>query len=147
MKRLAILASMFIVGCAGSVRPIQNNQGRKPHNEDHVITLNWSQSVANNGFCSSTVTSSCISGFNEGFMSGVAQNQLHNDNTSVCTGSTQTMSCTSTFNGILPIGSIVFYVVTTFVDQNGAAGVTTAALSPAVNVSADPAQNVTVTVK
>ena len=141
---MALISSLLgLTGCQSSVRPIQNNQPLHPKLEDHSISLTWNQSTVNNGFCSSTVLVSCISGFNEGYISGTAtQNQLHNDLPAVCSGTNQPLNCTSTFNGVLPIGNVVFYVVTTFVDQNGVAGLTTAALSPAVLVSADPAQNV-----
>jgi hypothetical protein len=142
MKRLAILVTMFLVGCAGSVRPIQNHQPQSKPLVDHSITLTWNQSTVNNGFCSSTVTTSCISGFNEGYVVGTTQTQLHTDLPAVCTGTTQPLNCASTFNGIIPIGNDVFYVVTTFVDQNGVAGLTVAALSPGVPVGADSAQNV-----
>lgn len=115
--------------------------------EDHSITGTWNQSFANNGACSSTVTTSCISGFNEGYLQGTTQVQLHTDVVSVCTGTTQPETCTSTFNGILPIGAITFYVATTYVDQNGVVGMTPAALSVPVQVSADPATNVNFSVK
>jgi hypothetical protein len=109
---------------------------------DHSITLTWQQSFVNNNACSTTVTTSCISGFNEGYMQGTTQIQLHNDIPTVCTGTTQPEPCSSTFNGLLPIGNVTFYVVTTFLDQAGVAGVTSSALSPPVLVKADPAQNV-----
>ncbi|MGH9487130.1 MAG: hypothetical protein ACRD04_06010 [Terriglobales bacterium] len=44
----------------------------------------------------------------------------------------------------MPIGNVVFYVVTTFNDQTGKAGATAAALSPAVAVGADSATAVVV---
>ena len=72
--------------------------------------------------------------------------QLHTDTLSVCSGATQPESCTSTFNATLPIGDVAFYVVTTYNDQNGAAGATAAATSPAMSVGADKAQNVTATI-
>ena len=118
-----------------------------PADLDHSITMKWNQSFANNGACSGSVTTSCISGFNEGYLNGTTPVQLHNDVASVCTGSTQPEACTSTFNGVLPIGNIVFYVATTYVDQNGAAGVTAAANSAGTPVASDAAQNVTVTVQ
>jgi len=139
MKRLLLL-SLLLSGCA--VRRVP-----PPVIVDHSIAFTWNQSFANNGACSATVTTSCISGFNEGYLSGATQVQLHTDIATVCTGSTQPESCASTFNGILPIGNIVFYVVTTYVDQNGVAGVTAAALSSAVPVGADAATNVKVTVQ
>ena len=138
---------LLLTGCAGSVIPIKNVVPQNKPLVDHSITGTWNQSTVNNGFCSSTVTTSCISGFNEGYLQGTTQVQLHNDTTAVCSGTTQPLNCASTFNGILPIGSITFYVVTTYVDQNGLAGVTAAALSAPVPVGADPATNVNFSVK
>lgn len=111
---------------------------------DHSITLTWQQSFANNPSCSSTVAVSCISGFDEGYQSDPSTDvQLHTDSAQVCAGTTQPESCTSTFNGTLPIGNVTFYVKTQYKDQAGTAGETAAALSSAVPVGADPAQNVT----
>lgn len=142
---LTCLLLLTVSGCS-SHRPIQPDRKPKP-NLDHSITGTWNQSFANNGACSTTVTTSCISGFNIGYLSGATQVQLHNDAASVCTGTTQPESCTSTFNGLLPIGSITFYVATTFVDQNGVAGVTPIATSAPVQVGADPAVNFKVVVQ
>ena len=112
---------------------------------DHSITMSWQQSFANNPPCSQTVAVSCISGFSEGYLAGgTTQTQLHADTAAVCSGSAQPELCTSTFNGVLPIGAIVFYVSTAYKDQNGAAGVTSAAVSAPVPVGADVAVAVTV---
>lgn len=147
-RKLSLLILAFaLAGCAGRkpISPVVSPEA-KPL-VDHTITLVWNQSTVNNGFCSSTVTTSCISGFNEGYVVGTTQTQLHTDTPTVCTGTTQPLSCTSTFTGIIPIGNDIFYVVTTYLDQNGAAGVTTAALSPGVAVGADPSTNVRATVQ
>jgi hypothetical protein len=129
------------------VTPPAVDEHKKPL-EDHSISLTWQQSFVNNNACSSTVTTSCISGFNEGYVVGASQTQtqLHTDAAAVCTGTTQPEICTSTFNGLVPIGNVIFYVATTYVDQNGAAGVTSAALSAPVAVSADKADKVNATV-
>lgn len=109
--------------------------------------MNWQQSFANNGACSSTVTTSCISGFVEGYLDTTGkQVQLHTDTTAACTGTTQPESCTSTFNGLLPIGAVTFYVATTYANQSGSAGTTAAATSQPVTVAADTPVNITVTV-
>jgi len=153
----ALVLLILLVGCHHQVVV------QPPAAADHSITVNFNQSFANNGLCSTTVTTSCISGFDEGYVTGTLStttvpapctstvttncaNQLHTDTGAICSGSTQPEACTSTFSGILPIGSIVFYVVTTYVDQNGNAGETTPALSSAVPVVADTSTNVVVTV-
>lgn len=143
---MALIFTLLLAGCSSS-RPISNSAGRKPHDKDHTISFTWNQSFANNGICSTTVTTSCISGFNEGYVSGTTDVQLHNDTSAVCTGTTQPESCASTFNGVLPIGLVTFYVATTYVDQNGVAGVTAPALSSPVQVNADPATLVKVVVQ
>lgn len=147
MKRLAaILLAVLAAGCSAA-RITAPQPDDKHKLVDHTITLTWNQSTVNNGFCSATVTTSCISGFNEGYVVGTAQTQLHTDTPAVCSGTTRPLNCTSTFNGIIPIGNDVFYVVTTYLDQNGAAGVTAPPLSPAVPVGTDPATNVKATVQ
>lgn len=147
MRKIILAAALLLAGCSASHITAQQPDLNKHKLVDHTITLTWNQSTVNNGFCSSTVTTSCISGFNEGYVVGTAQTQLHTDTPAVCSGTTQPLNCTSTFTGIVPIGNDVFYVVTTSLDQNGAEGVTTAALSPAVPVSADAAVNVKATVQ
>jgi hypothetical protein len=146
MKRLPLLAVFLLLGCGGVRNPITVNTQQHKKLEDHSISMTWQQSFVNNNACSSTVTTSCISGFSEGYMVGTSQTQLHTDTAAVCSGTTQPENCASTFNGLIPIGNVVFYVATTFIDQNGAAGVTSAALSPPVPVSADKAVNVNATV-
>lgn len=143
--RLSLLVlTLALAGCAAQRTPAPV-PGPKPL-VDHTIGLTWNQSTVNNGFCSSTVTTSCISGFNEGYLSGTTQVQLHTDTPAVCTGTTQPLNCTATFNGILPIGNVVFYVTTTYLDQAGAAGTTAAGTSAAVPVGADAATNVKATI-
>ena len=143
--RKILLIALLLAGCKHvSVRP---SQPPPVGAQDHTITLSWSQSFANNGACSSTVTVSCISGFIEGYITGTStENQLHSDAIAVCTGSTQPESCQSVFNGVVPIGNVIFYVRTTYVDQTGNPGSVGPALSPAVSVSADTAINVKVIV-
>jgi len=118
-----------------------------PPAADHTITFTFNQSFANNGACSTTVTTSCISGFNEGYLSGSTQVQLNTALPSICTGTTQPETCTSTFSGVLPIGAITFYVTTTYVNQSGVAGTAAPTDSSPVNVGADAATNLNVTVQ
>ena len=141
----AIVAScVAIVGCPkypGVTPPAP------PPAADHSITLAWNQSFANNPPCSATITTSCIAGFNEGYLAGGANEvQLHSDSPASCSGTSQPESCTSTFNGTLPIGDVTFYVKTAYKDQDGADGVTAAATSSPVSVGADKAENVTATI-
>ncbi len=131
-----------MIGCKAKAVP----PGSPPSpSADHSITLNWDQSFANNPACATASTTSCIAGFDEGYVQSDGSDvQLHTDGPSVCAGTTEPEGCTSTFNGTLPIGNVVFYVVTTFNDQTGKAGATAAALSPAVAVGADSATAVVV---
>ncbi len=119
-RAAALLAALACAGCAAQKTAV-NPPAPAPANGDHSITLTWQQTFADSPACSSTVTASCISGFSEGYVSGSSQEQLHTDTTAVCTGSAQPETCTSTFNGVLPIGVVTFYVNTAYVDQNGAA--------------------------
>jgi hypothetical protein len=133
------------VGGCKAKAPVNPAPSPSPAAADHSITFTWNQSFANNQPCSASLTESCISGFDEGYVSGTADIQLHSDAAGVCSGTTQPENCTSTFNGTLPIGNVTFYVTTTYVDQNGnALSVATPALSSPVAVGADPASNVAV---
>jgi hypothetical protein len=139
-----LILAVILSGCAAHA-PVPGPTPRPT--ADHTIELTWNQSFANNPACSTSVTVSCISGFNLGYLDTAGnQVQLHQDAPAVCTGTVDPRACASTFNGTLPIGSVVFYCVTTFKDQNGADGVTARATSPAVQVGADPATNVKATI-
>lgn len=148
MKIRAIaLALLFLAGCSHSTAV--NPPAPPPANADHSITLSWTQSEANNGACSSTVTTSCLSGYTEGYLSGTTKVSLHTDTMAVCTGSNSAaLACTSTFNGTLPIGSVTFYVVLNYADSNGnaqsLAAVTTAT---ATQVAADAPTGLTAAVQ
>jgi hypothetical protein len=120
-----------------------------PTNADHTVTLSWSQSEADSPVCSATVTTSCLSGYSEGTMSGATFTSLHTDTMAVCTGTAEPLSCTTTFQtAALPIGSVTFGLVLNYVDQNGAAqklaAVTTAS---AIQVAADSPTALTATVQ
>jgi hypothetical protein len=141
---ISLLSILLVSGCGHA--PIPTLAPPPPGLKDHSVTLTWQQSFANNGACSSTVTVSCISGFYEGYMTGTTQTQLNTNTSAVCTGTVQPENCTATFNAVLPIGIVVFYVVTTYIDQNGVAGVTASATSVGVPVAADKPTGLTVTV-
>ena len=118
-----------------------------PPAPDHSLTLTWNQSFANNPPCSTSVTTSCITGFVEGYLDTAGkQIQLHTDTAAVCAGSTQPETCTVTFNSTFAMGQITFYVATTFVDQAGSANVTAADTSTPVLVGADAPTSVKATV-
>lgn len=139
-----ILGGLALAGCAARVPAPA--PGPAPI-VDHTIKINWLQSFVNNPACSSTVTTSCISGFNEGYIDTTGkQVQQHVDTAAACSGATQPEACATTYNGVLPIGAVTFYVATTYLDQAGAAGVTAAGLSAPTAVAADPASIVTVVV-
>jgi hypothetical protein len=113
---------------------------------DHSITLSWTQSFADNFTCSSTVTTSCISGFQEGYVSGSTNVQQHTDTTAIC--NTTSGACTTTYSGTLPIASVTFYVVTTYVDASGIPGTTAATTTASpVQVAADAPTGLTATVQ
>lgn len=141
---LCVLGGLSLAGCAAAPPAHVTLPGQLV---DHTITLKWNQSFVNNPGCSTSVTTSCISGFNEGYLDATGkQVQLHTDTAAVCAGTTQPEACSSVFNGLLPIGMVPAYVVTTYLDQAGAAGVTAAGVSPPMQVGADQATNVTFTV-
>lgn len=122
MKRFLFLLPLLVLLCGCPKSTVVTPPTTPPVSADHNITLTWSQTFADSPACSTTVTTSCISGFTEGFISGTAtQNTLHTDTSAICTGSSQPEACTSTFNGIIPMGAISFFVNTTYVDANGAA--------------------------
>lgn len=146
VKLLPLLCLLF-AGC--SAHQVAVNPPGNPPNADHTIKLDWTQSFANNKACSATITTSCINGFQEGYMVGSTPTQMHADTTTtICSGSSDPLSCTTTFNGLLPLGQVNFYVITTGVDQNGAAtfSTSTQTATPS-NVTLDSAQNVKATVQ
>jgi hypothetical protein len=114
---------------------------------DHSLTITWNQSFANNPACSATVTTSCITGFVEGYLDAAGKAvQLHTDTVAVCSGPTDPLSCTSTFNATFAMGQVTFYVATTYVDLNGSANTTSPGQSTPVLVGADPPANIKATV-
>lgn len=145
MRKLIPLVLLLLAGCAAHNTPVQPPS---PPNKDHLVTLTWSQSFANNKACSSTVTVSCISGFQEGTIVGTTETQFHADSLTttpgMCTGTGDPLSCTTQFNAMLPLGAVNFYVLTTGIDQNGNA---VTAANPATTatpsqVALDSASNV-----
>lgn len=140
---LATLLLLVIGGCGVHSTTVPPPTG----NLDHTITMNWTQSFANNSPCSSTVTTSCFTGFNEGYTIGTTNTQIHTDTTAVCSGTTQPEACTSKFNSTLPLTSVVFYVTATYLDASGNAGVTGQAVSTAQTITADVPSSLTVTVQ
>lgn len=141
---MALVVALWLTGCAGQA-PIAVNP--PPISTDHTLIFAWHQSFTNNPPCSATLTTSCITGFNEGYLDATGKPvQLHTDTAAVCSGTTQPEACTSTFSATFAMGQITFYVETTFVDLTGAANVTARDLSTPVLVGADAATGVTVTV-
>ena len=148
MKRL--LATLFIMfalcGCPKST-PVTPPAPPPVGSVDHSITFTFNQTFADNPACTASIITSCINGFDEGYISGTStQNMLHSDSSAICTGSAQPEPCMTTFNGTVPLGPVVFYVITTGVNASGVAIVSTATMSSAVTVSVDPAAAVVVTV-
>ena len=144
MKLLALgslLLALVFTGCAAG-----HMGAPPPVNPDHAISITFAYNFADAPPCSASVTKSCINGFQEGYLQGASQVQLHTDTTAVCTGSSQPLSCTMNFNAVIPIGSLTFYVVATGLDQNGAATTSNPANSSPVQVGADAPANVNVTV-
>lgn len=119
----ASLACVALAGLAAGMVGCKNNVVTPPvTNADHTVTLKWSQNEADNPPCSATVTKSCLSGYTEGFVFGGTTTALHSDDMSVCTGTTEPLSCTTTFQtAALPIGTVNFSLVLNYVDGNGAA--------------------------
>lgn len=143
---LCFVALLFVLaGCAHNTGT--NPPAPPPANADHTITLTFQQNFADNPPCSATVTTSCINGFDEGYAAGAAQTQLHTDTAAICTGSTQPENCSTTFNAVVPLGPVVFYVTTTGVNASGAAVASSSAEAPAVNVALDPPAGVVASVQ
>lgn len=141
-----ILIAALLCGCATQSATVSPPAG-PGINPDHVISMAFNQSFADNPPCSTTVTSSCISGYLEGYISATGvDTQLHTDTIAICNATSG--ACTTTFNGIIPLGSLNFYIVQQYIDQNSRAQV-----SPALNtasptqVNTDPATGLTVTVQ
>lgn len=143
MRKLLPLVLLLLAGCAAHNTPVQPPSPLI----DHTITLKWNQSFVNNPACSSTVTSSCYTGFEEGTAIGTTLTKLHTDTPAVCSGTTQPESCTTTFNAQIPIGAVTFYVEADYLDQNGTAQVTTATSSSSVQVAADAPSGLTASVQ
>lgn len=142
-KTLSLIPLLGLVFCGCSA---MHTGTTPPGNPDHAIAMTFAYNFADAPACSASVTKSCISGFQEGYLQGTTLVQLHTDTTAVCTGTTQPLACTTNFNAVIPIGSLTFYVTATGLDQNGAATTSTAANSSAIQVGADAPSNVNVTV-
>ncbi len=149
MKRFAYLLPLLILLCGCPKSTVVNPPVPPPTNPDHSVTLKWNQSEADSPVCSATVTSSCLSGYSEGTVSGSTFTPLHTDTMAVCTGTTQPLSCTTTFNtAALPIGNVIFGLVLNYIDQNSAAQTVSAVTTPApTTVAADAPTSLTVTVQ
>jgi hypothetical protein len=148
MKRIWLLLPLVVL-LAGCPKSVAVNPPTPPINADHSITLVFNQSFADNPPCSATVTTSCINGFQEGYVTGTTNTQLHTDTQAICGPSVAppATNCSTTFNGVVPLGSVTFYVTTTGVDQNGAAiSSKTSGLASPVAVGLDAATNVTPTI-
>jgi hypothetical protein len=138
MKRLLLLLPLIVL-LGGCTKTTAINPPAPPPNADHSVTLSWSQSEADSPVCSSTVTSSCLSGYSEGTVNGTTFTSLHTDTMAVCTGTTEPLACTTTFNtAALPIGSVTFGLVLDYVNATGTAS-TLAAITTAtpITVAAD----------
>lgn len=145
-KILLLVALLCFAGCHNNTATVPTTP---PANADHTVTLNWSQSEADSPVCSSTVTTSCLSGYSEGTVSGTTFTSLHTDTMAVCTGTTEPLPCTTTFQtAALPIGSVTFGLVLNYVNSSGTAS-SLAAITTAtsITVSADSPTALTATVE
>lgn len=109
--------------------------------DDFLSTVNFNYDFTNFAPCSTTVTTGCVSGFKWGYLNGSGvQVPLKTSPTSICSGTTQPEKCTDSVNSQLPMGSLTFYAVATFVDNTGAAGTTAPATTatPTVITAASP---------
>jgi hypothetical protein len=133
---------MLLAGCAA------HNPPKPPINPDFLVTVNFNFDFTNFSPCSGTVTTGCINGFKWGYLSGSNQVVLKTSAPSICTGSTQPEACTDSTNTKLPMGSLTFYALATFVDNTGAAGVSDPGVTavPSVVTAPNPT-GVTVTIK
>jgi len=147
MKRFLLIVGVLLL--AGCTKTVAVNPPAPTPVVDHTITLSWSQSEADSPVCSATITRSCLSGYSEGTVSGTTFTSLHTDAMTVCTGTTQPESCTTTFNSsALAIGSVTFGLVLDYIDQNGAAQVLPAVTTATpTTVAADAPTSLVATVK
>lgn len=149
MRLKIALAVMFIV-LGGCTKSTAVNPPTPPPNVDHTVSYTFQYNFSDAPICSTTVTSSCVSGFIEGYSVNGALTQLNTDTTSICTASTtQPESCSGSFqSSVIPIGNVTFYIEATGKDQNGtvANSIPTAETSPTV-VGLDSVLSSTWTVK
>jgi hypothetical protein len=148
MKKIFLLLPLILM-LAGCPKTVAVNPPTPPINPDHTVTLSWSQSEADSPICSTSVVSSCLSGYSEGTVSGTTFTALHTDTMTVCTGTTEPLSCTTTFQtAALPIGAITFGLKLNYVDENGEAQSLAAITTSApVTVAADAPTGLAVTVQ
>lgn len=148
MKRILLLLPLVVL-LAGCTKTVAVNPPTPPINPDHTVTLAWSQSEADSPVCSTTVTSSCLSGYSEGTVSGTTFTSLHTDTMAVCTGTTEPLPCATTFQtAALPIGSVTFGLVLNYVNASGTASSLAAIAAAApIAVAADAPTSLTATVQ
>lgn len=149
MKLLRFAPLLLVALLCGCPKSVVVTPPGPPINPDHTVTLTWSQSEADSPVCSTAVTSSCLSGYNEGVVSGTTFTSLHTDTMAVCTGSTQPLSCTATFQtAALPIGSVTFGLVLNYLNSAGtASSLAPVVTATATTVAADAPTGLTATVQ
>lgn len=143
MKKIALL--LFMLLCLSLVACVHNVTPPPPPNQDFTVTATWQYNFSNFPGCSSTVTTSCISGFTWGYLNGSTQVPLKTSLPSACTGSTQPESCTDNTQSLLPMGSVTFYLVVNTMNSSGQAGSLPPVNSNPVTTAASNALNFSVT--
>lgn len=114
-RRFGLVLIIAICGCA-SQAPVKVPP---PVNKDWTITIGFNYDFTNYPICSASITKGCIIGFTWGYNQGSTAIPLKTSATSICTGSTQPVTCTDTANSTLGIGSMTAYAVANAIDNNG----------------------------
>lgn len=138
MRHIVVLL-ILVSGCMGQgqTAPPKTLRVKK----DFQITVGWSYNFTNMISCMPPDSTGCLTSFSWGYIAGdgVTQIQLKISPLTICTGSTQPLTCTDSINAKLPIGSLTFYTTINYIDTTGHPGtVTTTTANPSLVSSPSP---------
>jgi hypothetical protein len=118
-----------------------------PPGQDWTITITFTYDFTNFVPCSATVTKGCISGFTWGYTAGGVGTPLKTSPPTICTGTTQPMTCTDMTTSMLGIGTWNAYAIANGFDNSGNAVTSTTATSPTYTVTIGAPANLTASAK
>ena len=148
MRKLTLIFALLAIAGCGKTVPVNPPAPTPAPNKDFTVTATFNYDFTNFAACSSAVKTGCISGFSWGYLTGSgSQIPLHTATTAACTGTTQPEACTDVTNSQLPMGSVTFYFVATFINNAGTAGVGSVSNSAPVTVTVGTPTNITVALK